>query len=243
MKDKENIFKGLTVSLKTRLPWIPIGSWLIFKAFLFKRIAWEKKTMISFIAANWRDKDIRNSYKNHKTSCLVSNPYKGIFEINCPLEFFKIKYLRMQFSFQLTNHFKFHESNRLSKVWEVFGYLKLRPDGSKIVGHDERSCEDRPNGHLNFRLVQTQAIVSDDQLKHWITFPCMKENVSNTYFTKWAPHNVHIFLTWVSFTRILGYLKILKGGNLIFMLLFVCYNLAFFMLFLFFNFYIGLQIE
>ena len=96
-----------------------------------------------------------------------------MFEINCPLEFFLIRYLRMQFSFQFTNHVKFHESKFQKSERPLGSYLKLRPDGSKIVGHDERSCEDRPNGHLNFRLVQTQAIVSNDQLKHWITVPCM----------------------------------------------------------------------
>ncbi len=146
----------------------------------------------------------------------------------------------MQFSFLYSNHVKFRESKFQKSERYLGSYLKLRPDGSKIVGHDERSCEDRPNGHLNFRLVQTQAIVSNDQLKHWITVPCM--NTRRKMFR--IQNELYImFLTWVSFIHIFGYLKILKGGNLIFMFLFVCYNLAFFMLFLFFNFLIGLQIE
>ncbi len=93
-------------------------------------------------------------------------------------------------------------------------YLKLRPDGSKIVGHDERSSEDRPNGHLNFRLVQTQAIVSDDQLKHWITVPCM--NTRRKMFRIHILQNeLHIMSTyfWLGFLLyiFLGILKYWKG--------------------------------
>jgi len=43
-------------------------------------------------------------------------------------------------------------------------YRELRPDGPEVVGHDEGSREDGPDGHLSLRLVQAQAEVADDQL-------------------------------------------------------------------------------
>lgn len=50
-------------------------------------------------------------------------------------------------------------------AWPNHTNLELRPDCSEVVGHDKGSRKDRPDGHLNLGLVQTESKVSDDQLK------------------------------------------------------------------------------
>lgn len=44
--------------------------------------------------------------------------------------------------------------------------FELRTDGGQLVGHEQRSGQYGPDGHLRFALVQRQSVIADYQLKN-----------------------------------------------------------------------------
>ena len=51
--------------------------------------------------------------------------------------------------------------------------LKLWPDGSQVVGHNQRRGQHRPKRHLRLRLVDAQREVTYDQLQNSSIVTCV----------------------------------------------------------------------